>query len=182
MKKAAWLVLGVVAMMACKAEVVTSDSPSPGPTTTAEAGTTPEGGSEPEVDAGPLVCPPNLQGFDPLVGQPGAARKAACTDAEIDALVRGCLESSDRFEDAACTGTATACSQCMLSKEKDPTWGPVVMLGDASMHGFVVNQAGCIETTTGVARGRAIWCAPCNHQTGVHGPNRTKSRWSSCST
>jgi len=150
MKKAAWLLAAGMGIVACKTEVVPGEAPA-APLASGDAGGAADVVSEPERDASPLVCPPAFEGFSPLVGPPASSRRAACTDAEIEALVRACLESSDRFEDAACTGIATDCARCMMSQEKDATWGPVVRLGDASMHGFVVNQAGCIEKATGLA-------------------------------
>ncbi len=147
--------LGIVALIGCATESAVPQEPGARTATTTttptDAAPPSDAGAAREAEAGPLLCPPDLDGFEPLVGPPATPRRAACTDAEIDALARGCLESADRFEDAACTGPSTPCAQCMLSKERDATWGPVVMLGDASMHGFVVNQAGCIETLTGVA-------------------------------
>lgn len=128
-----------------------SSAPAPeGPSTPdsgLEAG--PESGAVP--DGASLACPPEMRGYEPLIDAPPRPAARACTDAEVSALVRDCLDSADRWFDPACTAHTDACAACMLSKGTDKAWGAIVELEEGGGTGFVPNQSGCIDLTTGIA-------------------------------
>ena len=124
----------------------TTDSPS-----TADAGLDAAPDSAAMPDGASPACPPETRGYEPLVDAPPRPAARACTDAEVSTLVRDCLESADRWFDPACTAHTDACAACMLSKGTDKAWGAIVELDEGGGTGFVPNQSGCIDLTTGIA-------------------------------
>lgn len=102
------------------------------------------------ADGAALVCTPETRGYVPLVDAPPRPAARACTDADVTALVRDCLESADRWFDPACSAHTDTCATCMLSKGTDKTWGAIVEFEEGDSTGFVPNQSGCIDLATGI--------------------------------
>jgi hypothetical protein len=111
------------------------------------------GGSLPAIDSGaPPVCAPGAAaGFQPVWHAP-RARSQACTKAQIDSY-RQCLDdAATELAPASCaawgasiSATDQACVSCLLSKESDPEYGPLVQLPAETL----VNVAGCVAMAEG---------------------------------
>jgi hypothetical protein len=147
-------IASVFGLIACSSTVPASDgakAEDAGPGTDAIATDAAVGADAAKPDdVGPLACPPDTTGYEPLVNAPPRARQGACTGAEVDELVHDCLKSGDRWLDPACTGHTSACARCMRSKGSEPTWGAIVELQEGGDTGWVPNQAGCIDHLTGM--------------------------------
>lgn len=135
--------------VACTPQGEGTSSPPEASSSSADAGldAARESGS---TSDGASACPPETRGYEPLVDAPPRPAARVCTDAEVSALVRDCLESPDRWFDPACTAHTDACAACMLSKGSDKAWGAIVELEEGGGTGFVPNQSGCIDLSTGI--------------------------------
>lgn len=144
-----------------------------------EASTRDTGVSDVEaVDASTACSPRPLTNFVPTWKPPTGYPRAACTDADIAAIVAGC--ETAKSTQATCTPAVAAhkaCGNCIFTDENAPVLGPSVYY--AKLKRDIVNEPGCaaiilgdVSPTGCGAAGQALYqcderaCALCDTTAG----------------
>ena len=90
--------------------------------------------------------------------KPSVPAKGACTTGDLDQLEKNFSDTSLQSYLDLGKGLSTACRACVISKDTDAKWGPIVAVGDGGGGGAsgFVNYGACFGAIEGDACGKAI--------------------------
>jgi hypothetical protein len=126
-----------------------SSSTTPAPAPTSEAQPAPSGTTDASSEtvpkaSDPRCSPHDVSSFEPI-WKPPAPRQHVCTEEQLVAITPcalgyGTEEQCARFLPGG-PAVDTACTKCVVSGVRDPTWGATVHTADKRIF---LNDAGCI--------------------------------------
>ena len=160
MKKIALLgSFGLLVLMACGSandNNFTPISTGPGRTPTRPPSTSSSSSGDIDEDGFcPDTTPLTEADLDAEIGwKPSQPSPGACTAADMDQLEDNFSDSSLRTYLDLGKGLSTACRSCVITKDTESKWGPIVAVSDGQS-GFV-NLGACFGAIEGAACGKAI--------------------------
>ena len=108
-------------------------------------------------DSCPADLPLTESDLDAEIGwKPGAPAQGSCTAADIDKLKANFSDTSLRTYFDLAKGVSTTCAACVVSKDTDPKWGPIVGIAQDDGETGFVNLGACFGAIEGDACGKAI--------------------------
>jgi hypothetical protein len=139
--------------------ISSSSSSSGGRTPRPPSSTSSSGFVDPEDPSGscPGDAPLSEADLDDEIGwKPSAASPGACSATDLEQL-------EDNFADTSLTSysdlgknLSDTCRACVISKDTDATWGPIVAVGGTSGQTGFVNYGACFGAIEGAPCGKAI--------------------------
>jgi hypothetical protein len=106
---------------------------------------------DPEDDAG--TCKKSGVTFIPPTFKSSAAKTTACNDTQISAISTACYKAPESAGCATVRNEAAnkTCGDCMFGQKTDSIW-KMVILDPGGTPPARLNQAGCVNLTSGVAK------------------------------
>ena len=112
--------------------------------------------AEPE-DSCPMDVPLSESDLDEEIGwKPGAPAQGSCTEAELLKIKSNFTDSSIRTYFDLAKGVSDACRACVVSKDTDAKWGPIVGIAENDGESGFVNYGACFGAIEGDPCGKAI--------------------------
>jgi hypothetical protein len=154
----AFICLIVACGSANDGDTLTPITTGPGRTPTRPPSTSSSSSSGDDFDDGcPSTAPLSESDLDAEIGwKPSLPAKGSCSTADLDQLEANFSDSSLRSYLDLGKGLSTACRACVISKDTDPKWGPIVAVTSGGGDTGFVNYGACFGAIEGDACGKAI--------------------------
>lgn len=88
--------------------------------------------------------------------KPGAPAQGSCGEADLQTLRSNFSDASIRTYFDLAKGVSDSCRACVLSKDTDATWGPIVGVAENDGETGFINYGACFGAIEGDACGKAI--------------------------
>jgi hypothetical protein len=135
-----------------------SRPPRPG---SSSSSSTSGGFDDPDEPSDEWGCPQDVPlteaDLDKEIGwKPGAPAPGSCTDADLQAIAANFTDTSIKTYFDLAKGVTDTCRACVVSKDTDAKWGPIVGTAENDGETGFVNYGACFGAIEGDACGKAI--------------------------
>jgi len=118
-------------------------------------------GAEQDEPPGPIICPMDVPlsnaDLDKEIGwKPGSPAQGSCSTADISQLESNFKSTSITTYFDLAKGVSDTCHACVVSKDTDAKWGPIVGTAENNGETGFVNYGACFGAIEGDACGKAI--------------------------